>query len=53
MFRLLKGVQKLEYAESFLRGDLYMNTLASFWKNGNESQRSHLVIRMTSVITWS
>lgn len=39
MHQLIKFFSKRKYAEQFLKGELYMNTLAYFWENGFEEQR--------------
>lgn len=39
MHQLIKYFGKKEYAEQFLKGELYMNSLAYFWDNGFEDQR--------------
>lgn len=39
MHQLIKFFSKMDYAEQFLRGDLYMNSLAFFWNNGFEDQK--------------
>ena len=40
--RILKAFSKREYAEQFLDGTLYMNTVAHFRWNGTDSQRDPL-----------
>lgn len=40
--RILKAFSKREYAEQFLDGMLYMNTLAHFRWNGTDDQRDPL-----------
>lgn len=40
--RILKAFSKREYAEQFLDGMLYMNTVAHFRWNGTDSQRDPL-----------
>lgn len=39
MHQLIKYFGNRDYAEQFLRGELYMNSLAYFWNNGHEDQR--------------
>lgn len=39
---LMKFFEKEEYAKSFLKGNLYMNSLSYFWENGFEDQRDML-----------
>lgn len=35
MIRLVRGFKEQKWAEQFLRGDIYMNTLGYFWNEGN------------------
>lgn len=39
MRQLIKFFSKKDYAKQFLKGELYMNSLAYFWNNGFEDQR--------------
>lgn len=39
MHQLIKFFGKKDYAEQFLKGELYMNSLAYFWDNGFEDQK--------------
>lgn len=41
-FRLMRSFSKREWAEGFLSGCLYMNTLGYFWWQGNPEQRDIL-----------
>lgn len=42
MIRLVRGFKERKWAEQFLRGDVYMNTLGYFWNEGNIEQRDFL-----------
>lgn len=42
MFRLVKAFGQRQYAEDFLDGKLYMNTLGYFWDHGHEDQMDML-----------
>ena len=39
MYDLIKFTSEKQFAESFLKGKLYMNSLGYFWSNGYQSQR--------------
>ena len=39
MYDLIRFFEKHEYAEQFLNGDLYMNSIGHFWKLGTEIQQ--------------
>lgn len=39
MHQLIKFFSKRNYAEQFLKGNLYMNSLGFFWDNGFDSQK--------------
>lgn len=39
MHQLIKFFGKRNYAEQFLQGELYMNSLSYFWDNGFEEQK--------------
>ena len=42
MIRLVRGFKEQKWAEQFLRGDIYMNTLGYFWNEGNMEQQDFL-----------
>lgn len=42
MIRLVRGFKEQKWAEQFLRGDIYMNTLGYFWNEGNVEQQDFL-----------
>ena len=42
MIRLVRGFKEQKWAEQFLRGDIYMNTLGYFWNEGNAEQQDFL-----------
>ena len=42
MIRLVRGFKEKKWAEQFLRGDIYMNTLGYFWNEGNMEQQDFL-----------
>lgn len=42
MIRLVRGFKERKWAEQFLCGDVYMNTLGHFWKQGNAEQQDFL-----------
>lgn len=42
MIRLARGFKEQKWAEQFLRGDIYMNTLGYFWNEGNVEQQDFL-----------
>lgn len=42
MFRLMRGFKKLEHAEMFLHGDIYMNSLDYYWWHGTPQQKDVL-----------
>lgn len=50
MHLLIKFTPKLDFAKSFQKGKLYMNTLDYFWKNGFEDQKDILegVVSLTA-----
>lgn len=39
MFRLIRSFAKKEWADQFLSGEIYMNSLKYFWDSGNSVQR--------------
>ena len=42
MIRLFRGFKEQKWAEQFVRGDIYMNTLGYFWNEGNVEQQDFL-----------
>lgn len=41
MYDLIRFTSERQYAESFLKGKLYMNSLGYFWLNGFQSQKDY------------
>ena len=42
MIRLIRGFKERKWAEQFLLGDIYRNTLGYFWHEGNMEQQDFL-----------